>query len=81
MSRKIRKPKNLKDYTSAEEAAAGLEDMARSIRAHSAIRPLVRYSVRLSYWNHEWREIQPGVICLSVNYGNAPLKIEASRGR
>ena len=58
-------PRNLHEYISAEAAAQGLEDMAATIRRHALGRPLVKYLVKLSYWNPQWAdktETRPPVI-------------------
>jgi hypothetical protein len=49
-----RRPKDLDDYTSAEEAAAGLEAVARDIREHAEGSPLVKWDIRIRCWNPAW---------------------------
>lgn len=72
----MKAPRKIHEYTTAEEAASGLEDMARSIRAHAEIRPLVKYLVRLDYWNPRWSDktaSQPKTIVTGVDYANQPF--------
>ena len=55
----LRAPKKLENYSAAEEAARGLEQIAAEIRACASARPLVRWSIDLHFWNPTWL---PGVV-------------------
>lgn len=53
---KPRRPRNLDEYSSAEDAARGLEALAADLRASADIHPLVRWYINVSYWNPAWEE-------------------------
>lgn len=73
---KIREPKQLDTYLPAEEAAHALEQLAQQIRAHGDHRPLVKWSITLSFWNARWND--PGyreqMIMRQVSYVSGPQK-------
>ena len=50
----LRGPKKLENYSPAEAAARGLEQIAAEIRACALDRPLVRWSLDLHFWNPAW---------------------------
>ncbi len=70
----MREPKKLQDYSEAEDAALGLEQIAAEIRAHAAHRPLVKWYLNLSFWNPEWktRDYTPpnGVFVSGTSFSN-----------
>lgn len=53
---KMRAPKDLDNYISAEDAATSLENLASNIRAHAEDRPMVKWNLKISYWNPHWLE-------------------------
>lgn len=73
---KIREPKQLDTYLPADEAASALEQLASKIRACGDHRPLVKWSIILSFWNPRWndREYRADVIVRQVSYVSGPQK-------
>jgi hypothetical protein len=71
---KIREPKNLNTYLSADEAGQALEQLAADIRAARDPRLRVKWSVQIAYWNPAWNE--PGwpgnMIVRQVSYTSGP---------
>jgi hypothetical protein len=53
---KIREPKTLHEFSDAESAARGLEQIAAEIRANADVRPLVKWHLNLSFWNPAWKD-------------------------
>ena len=52
--RKMRPPKSLENHLPAWEAAEALEELAAQIRDNARVRPLVKWTLALSYWNPAW---------------------------
>jgi hypothetical protein len=81
----MRPPKNIADYVSAEDAARALEELAATIRRMIEVRPLVRWSVQLSYWNHDWATrkgdgtILTSLSCRSPKASEAGLPLDVLR--
>ena len=73
---KIREPKTLDTYLPANETAHALEQLAAQIRAQANYRPLVKWSLSLSFWNPAWNE--PGwkgeLIVRQLSYVSGPPK-------
>lgn len=68
----MKKPRDIKNYISAEDAALGLEDMARSLRERATSRHLVKYSVSLSYWHPDWEKTDSQGGLVGIKYANRP---------
>jgi len=51
----MREPRNLRHYSSAEDAAKGLEQIAEGLRRGAAKNPLVRWHINISFWNPAWK--------------------------
>lgn len=73
---KIREPKQLETYLSADEAGAALAQLAAELRAAADPRLRVKWAITLSYWNPAWNEPDwPGeVIVRQVSYVTKPQK-------
>lgn len=72
----MRPPRKLRDFTTAEEAAKVLEDMAAMIRSAASGRPIVKYFIRLDYWNPDWLDKskdRPNTIVTGIDYSKQPL--------
>jgi hypothetical protein len=69
----VRAPKKLNEYVSAEDAALALEELAAMIRSFRAQRPLVKWFIRLSYWNPEWSTQQGGTVLTGIDYASKPM--------
>lgn len=67
---KMRPPKKLAEYLTADEAASALEELADGIRASKLHRPLVKWSLGLWFWNPRWLTNDPGTdhVVLNVSY-------------
>ena len=50
----MKTPRNLADYTSVEQAAKGLEDFARDLRAHAVEGDRVKWDLNVRMWNDAW---------------------------
>ena len=74
MARRPTRPKNIAAMTTAIDAAEGLEEIAAGLRATAATRPLVRWSLTLSFWNPQWAEhsLPVHTRLLGISYHNTP---------
>lgn len=50
----MREPRNIQKYTNRDQAAQGLEDLARDIRSGSET-TLVRWYANVSFWDPAWK--------------------------
>jgi hypothetical protein len=50
----MKKPKNLDQFTTPDDAAGGLEALARDIRAKSEDGLLVRWNINMNFWHPSW---------------------------
>lgn len=53
---RIRRPKNLDQYTTTERAAMGLERLAQDLRQNHVEGDLIRWNINISRWNENWNK-------------------------
>lgn len=71
---KLRAPKDIETYLSADEAGRALEQLAANLRAARDPRLLVKWSIQLSYWNYGWNDPfwDGDLIVRQINYISGP---------